>query len=212
MTQRTGPKISSWAMVMSFVTSANRVGLTKYPPLSLVPSGASGPPVTSLAPSEIPRSMQERTALYWVSETNGPIVAFGSVDQPTISLSIVLDTISQTSSQRTRGTNILDKALQDCPVLPVSCFTKGGTTRSKSASSRRTDADLPPNSVRTAFIVPLSAATFVSLFPALVLPVKLTRATSGCLARTSPQSGPLPITMLKTPLGRPASSIASANE
>ena len=29
MTQRTGPKISSCAMVMSFVTSVNTVGLTK---------------------------------------------------------------------------------------------------------------------------------------------------------------------------------------
>ena len=52
---RTGPKISSWAMVMSGVTSEKTVGCTKKPLSS--PSGASAPPVTSLAPSSIPLLM-----------------------------------------------------------------------------------------------------------------------------------------------------------
>ena len=53
--ERTGPKISSWAMVMSGVTSENTVGCTKKPFSS--PSGASAPPATSLAPSSIPLLM-----------------------------------------------------------------------------------------------------------------------------------------------------------
>ena len=49
---KTGPKISSWAIVMSRRTSENTVGRTKYPFSS--PSGASVPPVSSLAPSSMP--------------------------------------------------------------------------------------------------------------------------------------------------------------
>ena len=53
MTDRTGPKISSWAIVDSGRTAANTVGRTKKPRSS----GASGPPVASVAPSAIPFSM-----------------------------------------------------------------------------------------------------------------------------------------------------------
>ncbi len=52
MIDSTGPKISSWAMVMSVVTSEKTVGRTKNP--ASRPSGDSGPPVRSLAPSETP--------------------------------------------------------------------------------------------------------------------------------------------------------------
>ena len=52
MIDSTGPKISSWAMVMSGLTSEKTVGRTKKP-LSK-PSGAPAPPVTSVAPSSMP--------------------------------------------------------------------------------------------------------------------------------------------------------------
>ena len=53
--QRTGPKISSWAIVMSRRTSEKTVGRTKKPVSR--PSGGSAPPVTSVAPSSIPLRM-----------------------------------------------------------------------------------------------------------------------------------------------------------
>jgi hypothetical protein len=48
MINRTGPKISSTAMVMSGVTLENTVGCTKYPVVR--PSGASGPLVPIAEP------------------------------------------------------------------------------------------------------------------------------------------------------------------
>ena len=55
MIESTGPKISSLAIVMVRVTSEKTVGCTKKPFSS--PSGASAPPVTSLAPSSMPLLM-----------------------------------------------------------------------------------------------------------------------------------------------------------
>ena len=52
ITDSTGPKISSRAMVMSLDTSANRVGVTKFPAASS-PSPRV-PPQTSRAPSAWP--------------------------------------------------------------------------------------------------------------------------------------------------------------
>jgi hypothetical protein len=54
MMTTTGPKISSWAIRM-LLSPEKTVGRTKYP-LSR-PSGASGPPVRSRAPSAIPARM-----------------------------------------------------------------------------------------------------------------------------------------------------------
>jgi len=52
-TTSTGPKISSWAMRMSFVTSTKQVGsMNQPPPLS----DRRLPPVSSVAPSFTPRS------------------------------------------------------------------------------------------------------------------------------------------------------------
>ena len=49
MMERTGPKISSRAIVMSLDTFEKTVGWTKKP--FSRPSGASAPPVTRVAPS-----------------------------------------------------------------------------------------------------------------------------------------------------------------
>ena len=51
---RTGPKISSWAMVISLSTSANSVGSTNQP---LSRSAGRPPPTASVAPSALPFSM-----------------------------------------------------------------------------------------------------------------------------------------------------------
>lgn len=69
-------------------------------------------------------------------------------------------------------------------------------------------ADLPPSSCATRFTV--SAAVLATTMPARVDPVKETMSTSGWPAITWPTSGPVPLTMLKTPFGTPAASMASA--
>ena len=68
---------------------------------------------------------------------------------------------------------------------------------------------MPPNSKQTLLIV--SAAFLVINFPALVEPVKETISTSGCPDKSVPTPGPSPLTKLKTPAGKPASCIISAN-
>ena len=47
--------------------------------------------------------------------------------------------------------------------------------------------------------------------PTPVEPVKLTMSTSGCATSASPATGPVPVRMLTTPSGTPASCAASAN-
>ena len=77
-----------------------------------------------------------------------------------------------------------------------------------SASSSITFALFPPNSRVTRLTV--GAAACETLTPAPVEPVKLTMSTSGCEDRVSPISLPCPETRLKTPAGRPISSMISA--
>ena len=48
-------------------------------------------------------------------------------------------------------------------------------------------------------------------FPALVEPVKETISISGCFDKSVPTPDPSPFTKLKTPGGKPASCIISAN-
>ena len=52
MIDKTGPKISSLAILIEFLTSVKTVGFIKYP--FLKSSGLSGPPATNVAPSSIP--------------------------------------------------------------------------------------------------------------------------------------------------------------
>ena len=55
-----------------------------------------------------------------------------------------------------------------------------------------------------------SAASSMTRRPARVEPVKETMSTLGCAAIASPTTGPTPVTRLKTPGGRPTSSMTSA--
>ena len=69
-------------------------------------------------------------------------------------------------------------------------------------------ADLPPSSRATRLTV--SAPSSVTRLPARVEPVKDTMSTSGWAAIASPTTGPMPVTRLNTPAGRPTSSMISA--
>jgi hypothetical protein len=87
--------------------------------------------------------------------------------------------------------------------------TPSGTAFSRSASSRITFGDLPPSSIATGFTV--AAASSLTRRPARVEPVKETMSTSRCPTIASPTTGPIPVTRLKTPAGRPTASITSAS-
>ena len=67
---------------------------------------------------------------------------------------------------------------------------------------------LPPSSRATRLTVWLASS--LTRLPARVEPVKLTMSTSGWAAIASPTTGPTPVTRLKTPAGRPTSSMISA--
>jgi len=67
--------------------------------------------------------------------------------------------------------------------------------------------DLPPSSTVTFFRLPAAALTISR--PTSVEPVKVILSTPGCAASAAPAVGPRPVTMLKTPLGKPASSTSS---
>ena len=69
-------------------------------------------------------------------------------------------------------------------------------------------ADLPPSSSDTRLTI--SAANCMTRFPARVEPVNETMSVLGCATIASPTTGPRPVIMLKTPLGRPTSSMMSA--
>jgi hypothetical protein len=62
---------------------------------------------------------------------------------------------------------------------------------------------LPPSSSETFFSV--CAALAIVRRPTPVEPVKETMSTSGCVVIGAPTSGPVPVRMLTTPVGTPAS-------
>ncbi len=81
--------------------------------------------------------------------------------------------------------------------------TQARTTRSRSASANTTIGDFPPSSrVVGTRRSPASAAT---TRPVATEPVKVTRRTSGWATSGVPAAGPVPVTTLNRPSGRPAS-------
>lgn len=75
------------------------------------------------------------------------------------------------------------------------------------ASAKTTLGFLPPSS-RATFLT-VTAAAWATLVPLTRPPVKETRSTSGCSASRAPTVWPGPVTMLATPVGRPASTSRS---
>mmetsp|Transcript_126061 Transcript_126061/g.251686 ORF Transcript_126061/g.251686 Transcript_126061/m.251686 type:complete len:225 (+) Transcript_126061:303-977(+) len=203
---RTGPNISSLAMVIPLCTLAKTVGFTKKP--SSNPGGFPGPPVTKWAPSSRPCLRYRCTCSHCMPLTTGPMSVPGSLGSPTTMLSAKSLANCTASLYCFLGTSIRLKALQDWPVLCMSCCINVGTADGRSASSSSSAALFPPSSVFTCFSV--CEPTSLIRLPARVEPVKVTISTSGCAAKGSPHVGPSPITILKTPGGNPASCTDSA--
>ncbi|MNS68839.1 hypothetical protein D3C72_1021310 [compost metagenome] len=79
---------------------------------------------------------------------------------------------------------------------------------SRSASAKITLGDLPPSSSVTR--LKLAAAPCMMPRPTPGEPVKVTLSTPGCATSALPTTLPLPVTILNTPGGTPASSASSA--
>ena len=82
------------------------------------------------------------------------------------------------------------------PMQPMAAFT--------SASSKTTQAPLPPSSSSSRFMVRAAFSAMVT--PTWVEPVKLTQSTSSESTSAAEEAGPLPLTRLTTPGGKPTSS------
>mmetsp|Transcript_28626 Transcript_28626/g.53917 ORF Transcript_28626/g.53917 Transcript_28626/m.53917 type:complete len:204 (-) Transcript_28626:452-1063(-) len=155
----------------------------------------------------MPFWMRSWILVHWTSFTTGPIWRPSWEAGPTVTLPATAAASSTAASYLPRCTSIRLGALQLWPVLFIMCRTPRLTALS-SASSKMTLAPLPPSSRCTRFSV--SAAFFEIRRPARDEPVKLTMSTSLCPDRAVPTPGPSPFTRLKTPAGKPASSIISA--
>jgi hypothetical protein len=69
----------------------------------------------------------------------------------------------------------------------------------KSQSAKTIMGDLPPSSSVTG--MSFCDAALATILPVSTEPVKVTLRTSGCSTSGAPHSGPMPLTMLKTPAG-----------
>src|SRR5882724_2809461 len=127
---------------------------------------------------------------------------------PALVLSATLLAIAATSFIFESGTIIRDGALHDWPELTNICATPPVTALFRSAPSRMTFGDLPPNSWLTRLTV--GAARLATSTPARVEPVNEIMSISGCSLIAAPTSGPRPLIRLNTPFGTPASWRISA--
>src|SRR5208337_1416329 len=181
-TDRTGPKISSRAIVMLSVTLSKTVGLMKKPL-----SPRRSPPVTHLAPSELPFLMYDMIVSYWVLSTWGPCSVSGSNGSPTFRDSTFLLSFSTNSSWASSCTNNRLPAQQHCPWLKNSASKDPFTATSRSASAKMMFGLLPPSSKVSRLSV--SAQIFMRPYPTSVEPVNAILSTPGCFARAQRGQG-----------------------
>src|SRR3979490_3396727 len=117
--------------------------------------------------------------------------------------------VSTTSWSLLSGTRMRVPAMQDCPLLRNPAFSAMGRAWFKSASSRMMVGDLPPSSRVTRLSVPAASRRMV--LPTTVEPVNDIFMISGWRLSSVPTTSPRPVTILNTPLGRPASCNASVS-
>src|ERR1044071_1958567 len=97
-------------------------------------------------------------------------------------------------------------AVQRCPVVPKAPHSAPSTARSRLASSSTIIGFFPPSSSEQC--LKLCAAIPPTILPTVDDPDREMARTSGSSARGVPTSAPKPVTMLITPLGKPASASA----
>ena len=106
-------------------------------------------------------------------------------------------------------TTTREVAVQRWPVEPKAPCRMPSAASSRSASSRTTTGFFPPISAVTR--TPRPAARWLSRVPISFEPVKLMARMRGSSTSRSPTALPGPVMTLRTPLGSPASTKASAS-
>ena len=113
----TGPKISSLAMLISSVTPEKTVGWTKKPR-----SPSQLPPVSRVAPSFLPASMNPRILSLCTTEIWGPCSTPSSQGSPTILALAMVTALLTNSSWMPACTRVRLPAQQFCPWLANSAL------------------------------------------------------------------------------------------
>src|ERR1700729_4108366 len=113
MTDRTGPKISTWAMTEELATLPKTVGSTNQPRSR---SFGRPPPVARVAPSATPLAMYPSTRSRWRLAASGPICVCASNGSPTRIWAKVPARASRSSSWRLRLTTILVRRSTPVPT------------------------------------------------------------------------------------------------
>src|SRR5919106_1676253 len=114
ITERTGPKISSWATFMSLRTPLITVGCRKNPPSS-PGTAASSPPTTTSAPCSRAAPTYPLTRARWFDEISGPIWVSGSRPDPRRSAPACSLSPATSSSATDASTNSREPATHACP-------------------------------------------------------------------------------------------------
>ena len=143
------------------------------------------------------------------SVASGPIWLLSSKGSPILICAAFSTTRDRTSSRIDSCSSSREPATQLCPLALKILRSTPLTALSRSASSNTMTGDLPPSSNETS--AKFSALLRITCRAVSGPPVKLTRSTSGWLVRARPQGSPCPVTTLKTPGGKPASSNTLAN-
>ncbi len=144
----------------------------------------------------------------WASDAIGPIIVVSWAGSPTVYAPATATARATISSWSPAGTSRRGHEPQTWPPLVKAMATPVGTATSRSAPGRITLAPLPPSSRATRLTVP--AATAPMRRPARVEPVKEIMSMPGWAEIASPTTSPVPYTTLRTPAGRPASSVISS--
>ena len=196
--ESTGPNISSWAILISAVTSVNMVGRKKYPGRGLVRL----PPKTSLAPSFAPICTYLSTFARCPPFMSGPISTLSSRPLPAFSPLALRTSFLWNSGRIFPSTMTRLAAVHRCPVVPKAPQSTPSTARSILASSMTIMGFLPPSSSETLFMS-LPDSDSIHL-PVSSDPVKDMAFTFLLLTRAAPASLPTPVTRFMTPPGTPA--------
>ena len=153
------------------------------------------------APSLRARATYSSTFFRCFSAAIGPMTVAGSRGSPIGTPGTASARMPSSVGYTERATSRRGPPMQNWPVLKTKPLMTAPTAFSRSASSKTMWAAFPPSSMVTGLSA--SPATLATCRPIAVEPVKATLSTPRWRSSASPATGPLPVTTLTTPSGRP---------
>ena len=206
-TGATGPNVSSRKQSMSGVTPSSTVGAMKR---SAHPgTWTRDPPVVACAPCASASATWVSALCRPASSIIGPICVPAARPSPTFSAATAAVKRATNSACTRRCTRKRLAHTQVWPALRNLLAMAPATALSRSASSNTMNGACPPSSSDTR--TTLAALLARRIRPTSVLPVKLTCRTVRLSKNASVMPGASsPVTTLRTPAGKPASTESSA--